>query len=67
MRVDGFEVKAPAYESYRENLDAKGGDTPFAGAGRSGIDLKNHHPTVKPTALMRYLCRLVTPPEGHRA
>jgi DNA modification methylase len=22
------------------------------------------HPTVKPTALMRYLCRLVTPPEG---
>jgi site-specific DNA-methyltransferase (adenine-specific) len=25
---------------------------------------RNHHPTVKPTALMRYLCRLVTPPEG---
>ena len=24
----------------------------------------NHHPTVKPTALMRYLCRLVTPPGG---
>jgi site-specific DNA-methyltransferase (adenine-specific) len=24
----------------------------------------NFHPTVKPTALMRYLCRLVTPPEG---
>jgi site-specific DNA-methyltransferase (adenine-specific) len=24
----------------------------------------NHHPTVKPTDLMRYLCRLVTPPEG---
>ncbi|MBE0507500.1 MAG: site-specific DNA-methyltransferase, partial [Marinospirillum sp.] len=22
------------------------------------------HPTVKPTALMRYLCRLVTPPGG---
>jgi DNA modification methylase len=62
--LDGFEVKAPAYESYRENLDAKGGDTPFAGAGRSGIDLKNHHPTVKPTDLMRYLCRLITPPNG---
>jgi site-specific DNA-methyltransferase (adenine-specific) len=28
-----------------------------AGAG-------NHHPTVKPTKLMRYLCRLVTPPGG---
>jgi DNA modification methylase len=25
---------------------------------------KNNHPTVKPTDLMRYLCRLVTPPEG---
>jgi DNA modification methylase len=24
----------------------------------------NHHPTVKPTELMRYLCRLVTPPGG---
>jgi DNA modification methylase len=24
----------------------------------------NHHPTVKPTSLMRYLCRLVTPPNG---
>lgn len=25
---------------------------------------KNTHPTVKPTPLMRYLCRLVTPPGG---
>jgi len=25
---------------------------------------KNHHPTVKPTELMRYLVRLVTPPNG---
>jgi len=24
----------------------------------------NHHPTVKPTDLMRYLCRLITPPAG---
>ena len=24
----------------------------------------NHHPTVKPIDLMRYLCRLVTPPDG---
>ena len=27
-----------------------------------GVD--NKHPTVKPTTLMRYLCRLVTPPNG---
>lgn len=25
---------------------------------------KNHHPTVKPTTLMRYLVKLVTPPNG---
>jgi DNA modification methylase len=25
---------------------------------------KNHHPTVKPTALMRYLVKLITPPGG---
>ena len=25
---------------------------------------QNHHPTVKPTDLMRYLCRLVTPANG---
>ena len=24
----------------------------------------NHHPTVKPVALMSYLCRLITPPNG---
>jgi len=34
-----------------------------AGAGRTSGS-RNHHPTVKPTTLMRYLCRLVTPPNG---
>jgi site-specific DNA-methyltransferase (adenine-specific) len=28
-----------------------------------GLD-KNNHPTVKPVKLMRYLCRLITPPNG---
>ena len=28
------------------------------------VPQRNHHPTVKPTDLMRYLCRLVTPPNG---
>lgn len=47
----------------------------LAGADRPEIDdlvsarfrtfpSRNDHPTVKPTALMRYLCRLVTPPDG---
>lgn len=29
-----------------------------------GLDGRNIHPTVKPTDLMRYLCRLITPPDG---
>ena len=32
--------------------------------GMQGTQARNHHPTVKPTALMRYLCKLVTPPAG---
>ena len=28
------------------------------------ISRKNTHPTVKPIALMQYLCRLITPPDG---
>ena len=32
--------------------------------GRAGVDIKNHHPTVKPVSLMRWLCRLITPPGG---
>lgn len=31
---------------------------------RKPVAQRNHHPTVKPTDLMRYLCRLVTPPNG---
>jgi hypothetical protein len=38
-------------------------NSPRAGAGRTNGS-RNHHPTVKPTDLMRYLCRLVTPPNG---
>jgi hypothetical protein len=35
-----------------------------AKASKADRDADNNHPTVKPTALMRYLCRLVTPPGG---
>lgn len=34
------------------------------GAFNKARVVKNNHPTVKPTDLMRYLCRLVTPPDG---
>ena len=36
---------------------------PRTGAGRTG-GARNTHPTVKPIELMRWLCRLVTPPGG---
>ncbi len=36
---------------------------PRAGAGRTN-GAKNNHPTVKPIALMSYLCRMITPPGG---
>lgn len=35
-----------------------------AKASKSDRGEGNNHPTVKPTDLMRYLCRLVTPPGG---
>jgi DNA modification methylase len=35
-----------------------------AKASKADREANNNHPTVKPTALMQYLCRLVTPPGG---
>jgi DNA modification methylase len=36
----------------------------YQGLSNSKNPDRNHHPTVKPTDLMRYLCRLVTPLGG---
>ena len=41
-----------------------GTQSPRAGAGRTQSRVVNHHPTVKPTELMRYLVRMITPPGG---
>ena len=35
-----------------------------AKTGKDDRETDNNHPTVKPTTLMAYLCRLVTPPGG---
>ena len=51
----------PVRESDRTKDDGAGGDNP---RNRSNTPKQNHHPTVKPVALMRYLVRLVTPPNG---
>jgi site-specific DNA-methyltransferase (adenine-specific) len=56
---DHLKAKRPASHEANINLTSPG-----AGAGRTASTVKNHHPTVKPTELMRYLCRLVTPPGG---
>ena len=34
------------------------------GTERKMPKARNHHPTVKNTSLMRWLCRLITPPDG---
>ena len=56
---DGLEAKTRGQE-YGLNT---GGSTPQQTPHKHEPQ-RNHHPTVKPTALMRYLCRLVTPPGG---
>lgn len=52
-------------ESAKVLIGAAGHKTnPMTGKPVVDIPRRNHHPTVKPVALMRYLCRLVTPPGG---
>ncbi|HTF69856.1 MAG TPA: site-specific DNA-methyltransferase, partial [Edaphobacter sp.] len=64
-----------SYGTFAGNRDEQGstfqGDTGTAArffycakASRSERGQDNKHPTVKPVALMQYLCRLVTPPGG---
>lgn len=54
-------------DSYAKQMDesrkvgSKGGNNP---RNRGANERVNHHPTVKPTDLMRYLVRLVTPGGG---
>lgn len=47
---------------------AANGDDYFEPGSNTGFNVVrrtvNHHPTVKPTPLMRWLCRLITPPGG---
>jgi site-specific DNA-methyltransferase (adenine-specific) len=60
-RNEGLEVVPPRRDSDREKRDGVGGDNP---RNRTNKPRQNLHPTVKPTSLMCYLCRLVTPPGG---
>lgn len=56
--LDGFEAK----RDHDGRAEGKvGGDNP---RNRTNAEKLNHHPTVKPTSLMQYLVRLVTPAGG---
>jgi len=60
-RNAGLDGLQPKREADRVRDDGVGGDNP---RNRSNTAKVNHHPTVKPVALMRHLVRLVTPPGG---
>ena len=60
--LDHLEPKSGGEATGREDGSA-GTANPRAGAGRTG-GARNFHPTVKSIALMRWLCRLITPPGG---
>ena len=58
-RDDGCEMMEARQYSH------DGRDTPIENAYQCNeSEARNFHPTVKPTDLMRYLCRMVTPPGG---
>jgi site-specific DNA-methyltransferase (adenine-specific) len=68
--LDGLEEKTGSFMSGRKEGSAglvmtKADGTTFENpyAGKTGA-AKNFHPTVKPTSLMEYLIKLVTPPNG---
>lgn len=60
---DGLPSRSEA-EAVGRKEGSAGAQSPRAGAGGSVESVRNHHPTVKPVRLMRWLCRLVTPPGG---
>lgn len=64
--LDGFEVKSIGRSNGAQTAESAGeeyGDQTDIGLNKI-VRAANSHPTVKPIALMRYLCRLVTPPGG---
>jgi DNA modification methylase len=58
--LEGFEERDGGHYAQDEWSRQNMGNTPDAMRAK----VRNHHPTVKPTNLMQYLCRLVTPPNG---
>jgi site-specific DNA-methyltransferase (adenine-specific) len=67
-RNDGCEKLQGKYvaQGNQAQAELKRGNVDFENGNKHNkVELKqNFHPTVKPTDLMRYLCRLITPPNG---
>ena len=63
---DIFGVMPPRYDAYKRIDESKSAARFFycAKTSKSERGEGNNHPTVKPITLMRYLCRLITPPKG---
>jgi site-specific DNA-methyltransferase (adenine-specific) len=59
--LDGFRVISAGEAAGGRKEGSAGLATAYAGIRTPRFNI---HPTVKPTDLMRYLCRLVTPPGG---
>ncbi len=63
-RDEGLEGEREWTAAERLGIEVEGEKKTGDGSGAVFAAGKNHHPTVKPVALMRYLVRLVTPPGG---
>lgn len=63
--ISGIGGGVSAHDLVDRKPGSAGMNSPRAGAGRTSKgERKSNHPTVKPVELMRWLCRLVTPPNG---
>lgn len=63
--LEGFDSKALAYGNQAQAEVKRGNVRHHGESGMNTVKMrKNNHPTVKPTELMRYLCRLITPARG---
>jgi DNA modification methylase len=66
--LDDLQARIPPAVQHQKdtkpNKWEKGINDPRAGTGRTAGEVKNFHPTVKPTKLMAWLCRLLTPKGG---
>jgi DNA modification methylase len=62
-RDEGLHRRDPVKINTFQTANGTSGKPSSISEGRN-TEYRNTHPTVKPTDLMRYLCRLVTPPKG---